>query len=196
MFFNKNNENIPCNPYYMGDGCFNFPGLYESFSLRIIGNIELNGYSNLYVCNLCYSCNDKSSMNKPLDENEKEYSGFNIDEMIYDSKYTRFVFDRVINRRNLMKIDDFNYDFIDPNMGINYIGSVLEFNDNIVVYDDDNIRRLVRFSSHTKNNRVMSNDDLDSRRERAFMSSINRQGKSLRKKLEFVQSDNYKKNNK
>ena len=196
MFFNKNNENIPCNPYYMGDGCFNFPGLYESFSLRIIGNIELNGYSNLYVCNLCYSCNDKSSMNNGKNLYYRLVVGFNIDEMIYDSKYTRFVFDRVINRRNLMKIDDFNYDFIDPNMGINYIGSVLEFNDNIVVYDDDNIRRLVRFSSHTKNNRVMSNDDLDSRRERAFMSSINRQGKSLRKKLEFVQSDNYKKNNK
>lgn len=189
MFFNKNNESVSVNPYYMGDGCFNFPGLYESFSLRIIGEIRINGFSDLYACNLCYSCH--ASSNGKFGENiyYKLVVGFNIDRMINDSKYTRFLFDRIINRKNLMKIIDFNYDFIDRNMNINYIGSVLEINGNLVVYDDDNIRNIVNISC---NRSIRKNDINSEKRERAFMSSVNRQEKFLRKKLEKM-SVNYQK---
>ena len=186
MFFNKNKESV--NPYYMGDGCFNFPGLYESFSLRIIGEIKVNGFSNLYACNLCFSCHDSSS-NSYENLYYRLVVGFDINRMVHDSKYTRFLFDRIINRKNLIKITDFSYDFIDRNIDINYIGSVLEINGRLVVYDDDNIRNIINIS---RTRFIRKNDVNYEKRERAFMSSINRQENILRKKLEIKYQNNNK----
>ena len=118
MFFNKSKGNTSINSYYMGDGCFNSPGLYESFYLKIIGEIKVNGYSDLYLCNLCYSRHDLSSKNIGMNIYYRLVVGFDKERMVDDSKYTRFLFDRILNRKNLMKITDFNYDSIDSSMGV------------------------------------------------------------------------------
>lgn len=194
-FFNKKNID-DSNPYYLGDNCFNFSNLYEEFTLRILNEVKIQGYSNLYECNLCYCYGDSINI---LDSEElcfKLVVGFDKERMINDSKYTRFVFDRIINGRNLRKIDDFSYDFIDGSKNINYIGSVLNINNNFVFYYDENIKNIVNFSRTKGSNRLYSMNDSDindEKKNRAMMSSNNRQARidSLRAEKNKLLSSDY-----
>ena len=110
--------------------------------------------------------------------------------MIYDSKYTRFVFDRIINVNNLRKLN--YYDFMNDSKSVNYIGSAMDINGNFVYYDDENIRNIVNFSSITRGGYIN-----DEKRNRALMSSINRQAKieSLKNEKEklMIKSEKYQK---
>lgn len=184
VLFDEKKRNLPDNPYYMGQGCFNFPGLYNKFFLRIIGEFKVNGYSNLYQCNLCYRSIDNQDLFFRL------VIGFDIDKMINDSKYTRFVFTRIINVNNLRKL---NYsDFMNDSKSVNYIGSAMDINGNFVYYDDENIRNIVNFSSITRGGSIN-----DEKRNRALMSSINRQAKIESLKIEkeklMIKNEKYQK---
>jgi len=191
-FFSKKNADDN-NPYYLGNNCFNFSNLYEEFSLRILNSINIQGYSNLYECYLCYCYGDSINI---IDSEELCYRlvvGIDKERMINDSKYTRFVFDRIINGKNLRKINNFSYSFIEESKDINYIGSVLDINNNLVFYDDDNIRNIIKFSSLNDGlNSLYSMNDSD-KKNRALLSSINRQARidSLKAEKNKLLSSDY-----
>ena len=179
VFLDK--KNAFNNPYYMGQGCFNFSGLHDKFFLRIIGDFTLNGYSNLYQCNLCYRSIDNQDLFFRL------VIGFDIDKMIYDSKYTRFVFTRIINVNNLRNLN--GYEFM--NKKVSYIGSVIDINGNFAVCDDENISNIVNFSSITCDESIN-----DEKRNRAYQSYLNRQAKIERLRFEreklMIKDEKYK----
>ena len=153
--FRKNNGklDVTVNKYYVGNGVFHYEyddfvaGVSEknSIHLTIKGDLESDldnlGDLKLYVCNVNYG--DDSFCVDDLYGFEDLIIGLDVYKMCHDSKYTEFVFSRVLNIDRIKHLHDIEFDLVGGIKHGNYVGSVFESNGELSCKLDENIGALI-----------------------------------------------------
>ena len=176
--------NAQCNPYYMGYNNFIYPlNSGNKVSVRVLGRIDL-GHIDMPINTALYECDIHYNDNYLDDELygfDRLIIGLNIGRMIRDSKYTEFVFSRILDRNRIKRMHDVEFGLLDGRKYGNYVGSVFEMGDKLVELVDDNIGDIVEISSHSQSMhdlyRKHNFDIAAEKRRRAEASNNNRQAK-------------------
>lgn len=148
--------NVPINKYYRGYDSFYFVNdNRSSISLRICKQIEIDDYSNLYICDVRYGhVGARFQTNLYTDDDlycfDRLVIGLDKERMINSSKYTEFVFSKILDRHRISRLHDIEFGYLDGKKNGNYVGSVYESNGQLIVLMDDNIGDVIEMTDYTK----------------------------------------------
>lgn len=138
---------------YVYDDTLSDSRVKRTISLKIIKKLDLGEYSNLYECNVRYGSIGVSVSDKQSDDLcsfDGLIIGFDRDKMINDFEYDQFVFTNLLNVDRIKKLHDIEVGLVEGKKHGNYVGTVLEKNDNLSIFMDDNLGDIIRLTSKVK----------------------------------------------
>jgi len=124
-------------------------------NLTILRPAYVFGYSNLYLCHLCYThdqiiADDLEQLGEMIGLSEVIIS-FDKDRLYNDPKYEEFMMHKVLNKDRINLLYDVEYNDAPGNRLGNYIGTIVEDDGGLHVILDNELGKIVASSDIVKN---------------------------------------------
>lgn len=147
------------NKYRVNDDYYKYEyNTNQYIYLRILDNLELEDYSNLYRCNIDYGSANRTGVFNAVEDKalkcfNKVIIGIDKEKMINDEQYAGYVLSTLLERNRIIKLHDIEFDIVkdesEPKCG-NYVGSIVESDNNLSIFVDDKIGNIIENSEESK----------------------------------------------
>lgn len=161
IFRKKNKKEEPVVEVQKGEYCSNENNYKYKLGednyvyLYIESKLELEGYSNLYKCELDYGRADRKGIWNTVDN--QDIIGFNTvvigldkDKMFSDSNYEKYVLTELLNRDRILKLHNIEFGKAEGTKNGNYVGTVVDNDGNLSTFMDSELGSKIEDLDTTK----------------------------------------------